>query len=151
MAILTKNKRRKSIPKQYVLGCLQRRSQRDGGWGGQGAPIEMPPMIKWDKKAVLGTSANWSANPQIVDSRFWFADLRTDFEIYRKWIEIYRKSTTSLGSFLCNLQNYTFLRFIVSIELGGCINKYNTPLQSSLLWNDYFLRVLLFLQQNELA
>ena len=32
-----------------------------------------------DLYAVLGTSANRSANPQIADSRFWFADLRTGF------------------------------------------------------------------------
>ena len=33
-------------------------------------------------RAELGTSANRSANPQIADSRFWFADLRTDFLPY---------------------------------------------------------------------
>ena len=31
------------------------------------------------EKAVLGTSENRSASAQIADSRFWFADLQTDF------------------------------------------------------------------------
>ena len=28
---------------------------------------------------VLGTSANWFEDPQVEDSRVWFADLRTNF------------------------------------------------------------------------
>ena len=43
-------------------------------------------------------------------------------------IEIYRKSTTSLGSLLFNFQKYTFLRFNVSTDLGGCIYKVQHPL-----------------------
>ena len=52
---------------------------------------------------------------------------RKDLQICGKKIEIYRKSTTSLGSFL-HFQKNTFLRFNISTDLGECIYKVQNPL-----------------------
>ena len=52
---------------------------------------------------------------------------RKHLRIYCKKIEIYRKSTTSLGLFLL-FQKKKFLRFNVPPGLGGCIYKVQHPL-----------------------
>ena len=72
--------------------------------------------------------------PQIADSRFWLADLQTDFLLQtfaaKNWnLTQFRKATTSLRSFLCNFQKKkTFLRRNVSTEFGECIYKIQQPL-----------------------
>ena len=78
---------------------------------------------------------------------------RKHLRICGKKIEIYRKSVNQQHYWdrFCNFQKNTFLRFNVSTDLGGCISKVQHLSPIPQLWNDYFLEVLLFLQQNKLA
>ena len=56
---------------------------------------------------------------------------RKHLRIRGKKIEIYRKSATSLGSFLCNIQKIRFYDSVYGQIWADVFIKHNTPLPSS--------------------
>ena len=75
-----------------------------------------------------------SANPQIADLRFWFADLRTDFlpqtfavKKLKSTANPQINSITEIVSAISK-KKQTFIRFNVSTDLGWCISNVHHPL-----------------------
>ena len=75
--------------------------------------------------AVLGTSANRSANCRLKVLVCGFANRFLTANICGKKIEIYRKSANQQHHWnrFCNFQKNTFLQFNASTDLGGCISN----------------------------